>query len=67
MALRLTRRRGERVTIGADVVVTIEQIDGYQVRLSIDAPRDIRVMRTELLERDARAAAGLVHPTERSS
>jgi len=49
MALVITRRRGEKVHIGDRIVVSVGKIfpDG-RIRLVIDAPRDIRVVREEL-------------------
>jgi len=44
--LKLTRRRGESVRIG-NAVVTIEHT-GNHVRLAIDAPRNVPIVRTEL-------------------
>lgn len=53
--LCLTRRVGERISI-ADGEITIEvvKIGLSQVRILITAPRDIPVVRSELLERDER-------------
>lgn len=48
--LVLTRRSTERVMIGDDVVVTVLEIRGDQVRLGIEAPRDVQVHREEVLE-----------------
>ena len=57
----LTRRINERIVIGDDIVVTVLEVHGEQVRLGIDAPRAIKVFREELLERD-RATASDRHP-----
>ena len=48
--LVLTRRPGESIMIGDDVVVTIVDIRGDKVRLGIDAPQDIPVHRREVYE-----------------
>tara|TARA_R110000744_G_scaffold3823_2_gene14128 strand:+ start:1095 stop:1280 length:186 start_codon:yes stop_codon:yes gene_type:complete len=48
MALTLTRRKGERIMIGDDIVVTVTDIDRSTVRLDIDAPRDVRILREEV-------------------
>jgi carbon storage regulator len=45
--LVLTRRLGQAVTIGVDVTVTVLEIRGCEVRIGIDAPRCIPVLRTE--------------------
>ncbi|HUG17421.1 MAG TPA: carbon storage regulator CsrA [Planctomycetaceae bacterium] len=47
--LVLSRRVGEGVCIGDNVKVTIVRIDGNQIRLMIDAPRSIPILREELL------------------
>jgi carbon storage regulator len=49
--LILTRRVGETVTIGDNVRVTVLGVKGNQVRLGIDAPKDIAVHREEIFER----------------
>ena len=49
--LILTRRVGESLRISDDIVVTILEVKGNQVKIGTDAPRDIAVVRDELLER----------------
>jgi len=49
--LILTRRVGETITIGDNVRVTVLSVKGNQVRLGIDAPKDIAVHREEIFER----------------
>lgn len=46
--LVLTRKLSETVLIGEDVRVTIVRLEGGQVRLGIDAPRSVPVLRAEL-------------------
>lgn len=46
--LVLTRKLMERLYIGDDICVTVVRLEGGQVRLGIDAPRHIRVVRGEL-------------------
>lgn len=46
--LILTRRMGESITIGDEVSVSILGIKGNQVRVGIDAPKDISVHREEI-------------------
>lgn len=49
--LILTRRVGETVVIGEDIVVTVLSIKGNQVRIGVQAPKDVAVHREELLKR----------------
>ena len=46
--LVLTRRPGESVVIGTDIVVTVLEVRGEQIRLGIDAPRSVAVHREEI-------------------
>lgn len=58
--LVLSRRSNESIVIGGDVVVTILEIRGDQVRLGIDAPRSVTVHREEVhaeIQRANRSAA----------
>jgi carbon storage regulator len=49
--LVLTRKLMEKVYIGSDICVTVVRLEGGQVRLGIDAPRNIPVVRAELLQK----------------
>jgi carbon storage regulator len=50
--LTLTREVGEKIVIGDDVVVTVISVsENGRVRLGIEAPRQIRIDRAEVLER----------------
>jgi carbon storage regulator len=49
--LILTRRVGETVMIGEDVTVTVLGVKGNQVRIGVNAPRDVAVHREEIFER----------------
>jgi carbon storage regulator len=59
--LVLTRKKGERVLIGDDIVVTIIDVRGDGVRIGFDAPRGVPIQRAEVLnavrEANAEAAA----------
>ena len=46
--LVLSRKEHQRIRLGDDITVTIVRLSGDQVRLGIDAPREIRVLRDEL-------------------
>jgi carbon storage regulator len=46
--LILSRRPGESLTIGDNVVVTVVGVSGNQIRLGITAPREVRVLREEV-------------------
>jgi len=56
--LILTRRVGETVMIGEDVTVTVLGVKGNQVRIGVNAPREVAVHREEIFERIKREEAG---------
>jgi carbon storage regulator len=56
--LILTRRVGETIRIGEDVVVTVLGVKGNQVRVGVDAPRSVEVHREEIYERIAGGRSG---------
>jgi len=56
--LILTRRVGETVMIGSDVTVTVLGVKGNQVRIGVNAPRDVAVHREEIYERIKREEEG---------
>ena len=49
--LILTRRRGESIMVGADVCITVLGIQGNQVRIGVNAPKQVPVHRQEIYER----------------
>lgn len=49
--LILTRRPGEKLIIGGNVTVTVLGIKGGQIRIGIDAPRDVPVNREEIYQK----------------
>jgi carbon storage regulator len=58
--LILTRRPGERVVIGEDVLVTVMEVSGQTVRLGIAAPEGLPIYREEIwlaVKEENRAAA----------
>jgi carbon storage regulator len=59
--LVLTRRKNQSIVIGDDIIVTVLEVKGDQIRLGITAPRDVQVYREELLAalKDANTSAVL--------
>ena len=47
--LVLTRRKNQSIVIGDQIIVTVLEVKGDQIRLGITAPRDVQVYREELL------------------
>ncbi len=52
--LVLSRRESERINLGNSIVVTVVRVAGDRVRLGIEAPADVRVLRGELDSQAAR-------------
>lgn len=50
--LVLNRTPGQVVTIGDDIRITIVSVNGKNVRVGIEAPREVTVLRAELEKRD---------------
>jgi carbon storage regulator len=46
--LVLSRKEAERIRLGEDIVITVVRIGGDKVRLGIQAPKDMLVLRDEL-------------------
>ena len=51
--LVLSRRKGEQIQIGEGVTVTLISVSSNRVRLGIEAPCDVRILRQELTENAA--------------
>jgi carbon storage regulator len=49
--LVLTRKAGESIRIGDNITITIVESDGHNVKIGIDAPRDVAVHREEVYKR----------------
>jgi carbon storage regulator len=49
--LILTRRVGETIMVGDDVTVTVLGVKGNQVRIGVNAPKEVAVHREEIYER----------------
>lgn len=62
--LVLSRKTGERIQIGNDVVVTIVRIGPNNVRIGIEAPRELSVIREELVGFDQQAQSAAESPQQ---
>jgi carbon storage regulator len=49
--LVLSRKLSQQIVIGSDISITVVKIDGNQVRLGIEAPRGVSILRDELVGR----------------
>jgi carbon storage regulator len=61
--LVLSRKVGECIRIGDDVVITIQEMRGGRVRLAIEAPRNVVVLREELAPRPEKGSCHGGFPT----
>ncbi len=61
--LVLSRKVGERIHVGDDIVLEIRRIAGNRVTLALEAPRNVRILRGELDQaaREFRPTNGHVH------
>lgn len=57
--LVLARKLQEKIHIGDNITITVVRIDGNVVRVGIDAPPDVRIMRAEVLAKQAASAVTL--------
>jgi carbon storage regulator len=63
--LVLTRKLMERLYIGGDICITVVRLEGSQVRLGIEAPRHVPVVRAELKRHERPAEVALEVEAER--
>ena len=49
--LTLSRKSGESIRIGNDILIVVQEIKGKVVRISIDAPEDMTIYREELYKK----------------
>jgi carbon storage regulator len=59
--LVLTRRPEEGIWLGEDICIRIVAIKGNQVRIAIDAPSTVKILRTELLDLTETVQKQLTH------
>ena len=48
--LILSRKKNEQIVISDDITITVLDVEGEKVKIGIDAPKDIKVFRKELIE-----------------
>jgi carbon storage regulator len=48
--LVITRQPGSSILIGEDIKVTILEVSGDKIKIGIDAPKSVRIMRSEVLD-----------------
>ena len=65
--LVLTRKPGEAVRIGRDLIIRVKEIKGKQVRLGIEAPATIPVYREEIYEAVMQSNRGAIAPEQLSN
>lgn len=52
MPLALTRRLGNQILIGDDIIITVKKLRASSVVLSFDAPSNVKILRNEVYQRD---------------
>lgn len=51
--LVLTRKPNQKILIGENITISIVRVTGNTIRLGIDAPKDVRIIRSELEQKDS--------------
>jgi carbon storage regulator len=62
--LVLTRKPGEKIVIGGNITLVVCELEGNKVRLAIDAPRDVRILRGELIDFKTAKPAATSDPSD---
>ena len=65
--LVLTRKKEEKLVIGDNITLTILKIKGNSVQIGVEAPRNVRVLRSELAVKDKPAPEGGEIPSSADS
>jgi carbon storage regulator len=65
--LILTRRIGETLMVGDDVTITVLGVKGNQVRIGVNAPKDVAVHREEIYQRIQQEKSGNSGPGDSDS
>lgn len=59
--LVLSRKVGEKILIGNDIVVTVVAIDGNRAKIALEAPDQVRILRAELVGKGWQPKADVAH------
>lgn len=65
--LTLNLKSGEHLTIGEDIVIRIEERSGGVFQVSVQAPRELKILRSEVIECTGKRPAGLSRQAPRSA
>lgn len=60
--LCITMRKGDYITLGENIVIQVEQLNSERVHLNINAPRQVAILRGEVLERGGGKRPDCVKP-----
>ena len=64
--LVLSRKTGQRIMVGDDIIISIQQISPGVVQLGIKAPKETKILREELITRNQEKRDGSTQPTTES-
>jgi carbon storage regulator len=62
--LVLTRKEGEKIHIGKDIVLTVLEVKGNRIRIGVEAPSNLSVLRGELVV-DAQSGSPVANPADK--